>query len=110
MCIPITLDVPVVSVDGTELGIARDILCANAHAESPTSGTVQPAAIRWAMEDADLWLRVERRDGPDLFVPFGEIVETRSDGVELAISADEADRRRGDRPPPGLPVREGLPA
>ena len=108
MCIPITLDVPVVWIDGTELGIAREILCANAHAEPPTLGTVEPAAIRSSMDDADLWLRVERLDGSELFMPFGEIVETRSDGVELAISADEADRRRGDQPPAGLAVRGGL--
>lgn len=102
MCIPINLNVPVVTDDQREIGIARDILCA-----CPGDHTAHGGAALSAFDvnlDGDLWLHVTRVALPDLFIPFGEIVETRSDGVRLHVSADELGQRGWDRPPASLPV------
>jgi hypothetical protein len=103
MCIPIELDVPVVTIDGQEIGIAREILC-------PCPGDLAgvPAAV--AAHDAeshgsnDLWLRVTRAARSDLYVPFGEIAETRADGVQLRITEDELAGHAWDRLPLRVPV------
>ena len=101
MCIPIDLDVPVLSADGVELGTAREILCTSSHEEAPDD---TPAPIRRAGPSDDLWLRASRPLGLDLYIPFGEITETRADGVRVRVTADGAERRGWDTPPPGLPV------
>lgn len=101
MCIPIEIDIPVVTLDQREIGIAREILCpcpgdvvgsVAAHASAPMTGT------------GDLWLRVTRSARPDLYVPFGEIAETRPDGVRLRIAEPEIAGRGWERPPLGVPV------
>ena len=68
MCIPIELDVPVVTFDWHEIGIAREILCpCPGHVGAPSSA---PSS---AHSDTDLWLRVTRSARRDLYIPFGEI-------------------------------------
>ncbi len=99
MCIPIDLDVPVLSADGVELGTAREILCASSHEAEPD---VEPTPIRRTNPSDDLWLRATRPFGPDLYIPFAEIAETRADGVRLRATADAAERRGWDAAPPDL--------
>lgn len=101
MCIPINLDVPVVTHDQHEIGIARDILCA---CPGDHDGGSSIAAFDAVGGNDDLWLRVSRAALPDLYIPFGEIVETRPTGVLL--HTDEADvRLRGwERSPMALPI------
>ena len=103
MCIPIALDVPVLTRDEVELGTAREILCTSPHEDSG-SLVAEPTPIRGTAGSGDLWLRVDRAGYSDLFVPFGEIVETRSEGVSLAVTAAEAAARGWDRVPPDLPL------
>jgi hypothetical protein len=103
MCIPIELDVPVVTLDQHEIGIAREILCPcpgdlNAGAAAP------PSSLDAAYGPTDLWLRVTRSARPDLYIPFGEIAETRADGVRLRVPESALQRREWERPPAGLPV------
>jgi hypothetical protein len=102
MCIPINLNVPVVTDDQHEIGIARDIMCAcpgdHAAHGSTTLSMFDTSA------DGSLWLRVTRPALPDLFIPFGEIAETRSDGVRLHVSAEDLALRGWERPPVSLPV------
>lgn len=103
MCIPIELDVPVVTVDWQEIGIAREILC-------PCPGELAGAPADAGAHDAgshgesDLWLRVTRAARSDLYVPFGEIAETRADGVRLRITEDDLAAHAWERPPGGVPV------
>jgi hypothetical protein len=94
MCIPIELDVPVVTLDQHEIGIAREIICS-------CPGEL---ASEMAHLDGDLWLRVTRAARPDLYVPFGEIAETRSDGVRLRIEESGLSHRGWERPPVSLPI------
>lgn len=103
MCIPINLDIPVVTHDQHEIGIARDILCScpGDHANHTSS---MMSAFDAVGGGGDLWLRVSRAALPDLFIPFSEIIETRSDGVLLHVDDSEVRRRGWDRPPAALPV------
>ena len=100
MCIPIELDVPVVTLDQHEIGIAREILC-------PCPGELGMATSTHLDEpfgQTDLWLRVTRSALRDLYIPFGEIAETRPDGVRLRIPKADLARHDWERPPAGLPV------
>lgn len=103
MCIPIELDVPVVTLDHHEVGIAREILC-------PCPGDLSASAspllgsLDSTPSPTDLWLRVTRAARPDLYIPFGEIVETRPDGVQLRAAQADLGRHDWERLPPGLPV------
>jgi hypothetical protein len=99
MCIPIELDVPVVTLDRREIGIAREILC-----PCPGDLSYSSSPADTAYSDADLWLRVTRSARRDLYIPFGEIAETRPNGVRLRISEAELARHNWERPPVGLPV------
>lgn len=102
MCIPINLDVPVITDDQHEIGIARDIMCA-----CPGDHAAHGGSLLSALDvnvSGDLWLRVSRAALPDLFIPFGEIMETRSDGVRLHVDAAELAQRGWDRPPVPLPI------
>ena len=101
MCIPIDLDVPVLSADGVELGTAREILCASSHEAEPD---VEPTPIRRTSPSDDLWLRATRPFGLDLYIPFAEIAETRADGVRLHVTAEAADARDWEAVPPDLAV------
>ena len=105
MCIPIDLDVPVLSTDGVELGTAREILCASSHEDQPDG---EPTPIRSTGPSGDLWLRASRPLGLDLYIPFGEIAETRADGVRLRVPADRAEQRGWDTVPPELAVDRAL--
>ena len=103
MCIPIELDVPVVTLDHREIGIAREIICpcpGDVGAAASTLGTTVDAAHK----PTELWLRVTRAALRDLYVPFGEIAETRPDGVRLRIRESDLARCDWERPPAGLPV------
>jgi hypothetical protein len=103
MCIPIELDVPVVTLDQHEIGIAREIICL-CPGDLATHASALPGSFDPVYGPGDLWLRVTRSALPDLYIPFGEIAETHSDGVRLRI--DEADIGQQDwaRPPAALPV------
>ena len=103
MCIPINLNVPVVTYDQHEIGIARDILC-SCPGDPATHAASAPSAIDSASSAGDLWLRVSRPALPDLFIPFGEIAETRPDGVQLHISEGELALHGWERPPAALPI------
>jgi hypothetical protein len=103
MCIPIELDVPVVTLDHREIGIAREILCP-CPGELSTGTSSLPATLDATPAQPDLWLRVTRSALRDLYVPFGEIAETRADGVRLRVPAADLDRRDWERPPVGLPI------
>jgi len=102
MCIPIELDVPVVTDDGQQIGIAREILCP-CPGEVTTSSRMS-GSLGSAYSPADLWLRVTRPVLSDLFVPFGEIAETRPDGVRLRIAESDVRTFGWERPPVGLAV------
>ncbi len=103
MCIPIELDVPVVTLDQREIGIAREILCPCPGDLSASTSTL-PTTPDTGYGPTDLWLRVTRSAHRDLYVPFGEIAETRPDGVRLRIRESDLARRDWQRPPAGLPV------
>jgi len=102
MCIPIELDVPVVTVDRQEIGIAREILC-------PCPGDLGSTGVAAGHGDglhgaSDLWLRVTRAARSDLYIPFGEIAETRADGVRLRIGEEALAQQSWTRPPAGVPT------
>lgn len=101
MCIPIDQDMPVRAADGVEVGTAREILCGAPHEDS---GGLEPVPIRRSVRSDDLWLRTARPIGADLYIPFGEIAETRADGVRLRVTAEEAGRRGWDATPPELQI------
>ena len=103
MCIPIELDVPVVTLDHREIGIAREILCP-CPGDLSASAACLPNTADAAHSPTDLWLRVTRSALRDLYVPFGEIAETRPDGVRLRLRESELARRDWERPPALLPV------
>jgi hypothetical protein len=103
MCIPIELDVPVVTRDDREIGIAREILCP-CPGEVATDSSALPSELSASYAPTDLWLRVTRPALSDLYVPFAEIAETRSDGVRLRVAEEEISRRSWQRPPLGLPI------
>lgn len=103
MCIPINLDVPVVTHDQHEIGIARDILCA-CPGEHGNHGSGMVNAFDAVGGGGDLWLRVSRAALPDLFIPFSEILETRSDGVLLRVDRPDLVLRGWERPPAALPI------
>ena len=84
MCIPIELDVPVMTLDSQQVGIAREILCP-CPGEVATSSSADPEAVATTYSSTDLWLRVTRPLAPDLYIPFGEIAETRTNGVLLRV-------------------------
>jgi hypothetical protein len=94
MCIPIELDVPVVTLDQHEIGIAREIIC-SCPGDDASEGSIL---------GGDLWLRVTRAARRDLYIPFGEIAETRPDGVRLRIEESGLSRPDWERPPASLPV------
>jgi len=111
MCIPIDLDVPVLAMDGVEVGTAREILCACAHQDDQGMNghaEVAPTPIHRAAPSEDLWLRATRPLGLDLYIPFGEIAETRADGVRLRVTAEAAERRGWDDVPADLPARRAV--
>ena len=101
MCIPIELDVPVVSLDGHEIGIAREILCP-CPGEIPTSSAFVSQSLAATYGPSDLWLRVTRPYVSDLFIPFGEIAETRADGVCLRLPEDRIAVSAWEGPPTGV--------
>jgi hypothetical protein len=103
MCIPIELEVPVVTLDQHEIGIAREILCP-CPGDFGSSGSALPDSCESSHGSSDLWLRVTRAARTDLYVPFGEIAEARPDGVRLRITEDGIARTTWERPPAGLPV------
>lgn len=103
MCIPIELDVPVVTLDQHEIGIAREILCP-CPGEISASVSTLPSSLDADYRPTDLWLRVTRSARRDLYVPFAEIAETRPDGVRLRIRESDIARRDWERPPAGVPV------
>lgn len=109
MCIPIGLNVPVLTVDGSELGTASDILCPYPHADELVAGAGYADPLATMSEKADLWLRVERAGADDLFVPFREILEVRPEGVRLGVSSYEVPSRDWSRVPAGLAV-DAVPA
>jgi hypothetical protein len=103
MCIPIELDVPVMTLDGRQVGIAREILCP-CPGEVTTSSAHAPDDLAASYGPTDLWLRVTRALAPDLYVPFGEIAETRPDGVLLRLIQAEVGAASWERPPASLPI------
>ena len=103
MCIPIELDVPVVTVDQREIGVAREILCP-CPGDLNANASILPNSADAAHQPTDLWLRVTRSARRDLYIPFGEIAETRLDGVRLRVPEADLARRDWERPPAGLPV------
>jgi hypothetical protein len=107
MCIPIELDVPVLSADGREVGTAREIACPcpGDHADE---GMVKAHGGMSTSSGGDLWLRVERPARADLYIPFVEIAETRPDGVQLRASWNELDADAWARIPTGFPVPAGV--
>lgn len=103
MCIPIELDVPVMTLDSRQVGIAREILCP-CPGEIATSPSIAPSSVDAAYAFTDLWLRVTRPLASDLYIPFGEIAETRPDGVLLRVIQAEVRDASWDRPPANLPI------
>jgi hypothetical protein len=103
MCIPIELDVPVMTLEGKQVGIAREILCP-CPGEVATTTPALPEAVESTYSTTDLWLRVTRPLAPDLYIPFGEIAETRPDGVLLRVVQAEVRAASWDRPPLELPI------
>ncbi|MGE3267295.1 MAG: hypothetical protein AB7P40_01015 [Chloroflexota bacterium] len=103
MCIPINLDVPVVTHDQHEIGIARDIICPGA-GDPGTHTSAVPGACNAAGGQDDLWLRVSRSALPDLFIPFAEIAETRADGVQLQARQSELTLHQWEGRPSALAV------
>jgi hypothetical protein len=103
MCIPIELDVPVVTADGRQVGIAREILCP-CPGEVATGASTASGPLGSTYSPSDLWLRVTRPALSDLFVPFGEIAETRPDGVQLRAAEANLGAYGWERPPAGLAV------
>jgi hypothetical protein len=103
MCIPIELDVPVVTFDNHEIGIAREILCP-CPGDIVAGSSTLPGALDAAFAPTDLWLRVTRPALSELFIPFGEIAATRPDGVRLRVTEAELTRRDWKRPPANLPI------
>lgn len=104
MCIPIELDVPVVTLDGEQIGIAREILCPCPGEVPSSSSTLASDSLAATYSPTDLWLRVTRPLQSDLYVPFGEIAETRADGVLLRLPGAMLSISAWERPPAGLPV------
>jgi hypothetical protein len=103
MCIPIELDVPVVTRDDEELGIAREILCP-CPGDIVAGSAALPGGLDATYAPTDLWLRVTRPARSDLYIPFGEIAETRPDGVRLRLASADIESRHWQRLPAGLPV------
>jgi hypothetical protein len=103
MCIPIELDVPVLTLDWQEIGTAREILCP-CPGDAEGGSSALPSSPDGARGPSDLWLRVTRAARPDLYIPFGEIAETRHDGVRLRVAESEIERRSWEVSPAGLPV------
>ncbi|MDP8923101.1 MAG: DUF2171 domain-containing protein [Chloroflexota bacterium] len=103
MCIPIDPDMPVRAADDVEIGTAREILCGAPHEDA---GDLEAVPIQRSVRSDDLWLRTARPDGADLYIPFGEIAETRADGVRLRVTTEEAVRRGWDAIPPVLQIGE----
>jgi hypothetical protein len=103
MCIPIELDVPVVTVEGQQIGIAREILCP-CPGDVVTSSSANAGPLGSTYSPSDLWLRVTRPAQSELYVPFSEIAETRADGVRLRAAESDLSRYGWERPPAGLAV------
>ena len=103
MCMPIELDVPVMTLDSQQVGIAREILC-SCPGEIATSPSADPEAVASTYSATDLWLRVTRPLAPDLYIPFGEIAETRADGVLLRVIGAEVRDASWEQPPAALPI------
>jgi hypothetical protein len=101
MCIPIELDVPVMTADQREVGTAREITCPcpGDHADD---GMMDGHGAS-SQSEADLWLRVERPGQADLYIPFVEIAETRADGVRLRAYWDDLEAHHWERLPAGFP-------
>src|SRR5262249_39279317 len=101
--IPIELDVPVVTRDDQEIGIAREILCpcpGDIASNRPAPHTAPDASCT----ESDLWLRVTRPALSELYIPFGEIAETRSDEVRLRVTQAELASQNWRRLPASLPI------
>ncbi len=107
MCIPVALDVPVLTDDDVELGTAREIICPHVGRETASAAVGGPLPIQERAPDADLWLRVERIADADLFIPFSAIAEVCLEGVRLSVSAAESEYRDWDRPPAGVKMPAG---
>jgi hypothetical protein len=105
MCIPIELDVPVMTLDLEDVGTAREIACP-CPGDSDAGVDVSPIAT--VPTGGDLWLRVERPGRPDLYIPFVEIAETWADGVRLRVTAEALGQRDWERLPHGFPVPVGV--
>ena len=103
MCIPIELDVPVLTIDQHEVGTAREIICS-----CPADDGMNSPAADLGVPSGDLWLRVERAARRDLYVPFGEILETRPDGVSLRVTRDDLARQDWEGLPPGVKLPAGI--
>lgn len=106
MCIPIELDVPVVTADQCEIGVAREIICP-CPGDPPVERTVGAGSLD--TPSGDLWLRATRPGRPDLYIPFAEIAEAWAECVRLRLDADEVERAGWERIPPGItpPARVG---
>ena len=104
MCIPIELDVPVVTLDQQEVGTAREIACP---CPGDSNAGVDVSQIAAVPTGGDLWLRVERPGRPDLYIPFVEIAETWVDCVRLRVTSEALSQREWERLPPGFPVPAG---
>jgi len=106
MCIPIELDVPVVTADQREVGTAREITCP-CPGDHVDDGVID-ALDASSQSGTDLWLRVERPGAADLYIPFVEIAETRPDGVRLRAYWDDLEGHHWERLPSGFPVPAGV--
>jgi len=102
MCIPIELDVPVITADQREVGTAREITCP-CPGEHADDGMIDAHGASGGSSGSDLWLRVERPAQADLYIPFVEIAETRADGVRLRAYWDDLDDQQWERLPLGFP-------
>ena len=71
---------------------------------SPTSASTVSPSLAATYSPTDLWLRVTRPFVSDLFIPFGEIAETRADGVLLRLPDDQMTTSAWERPPAGVPI------
>jgi hypothetical protein len=103
MCIPIELDVPVITLDNRPVGIAREILCP-CPGEISSGLTDAHGDLAATYSPTDLWLRVTRPLASDLYIPFSEIAETRADGVLLRAIQAEVGGARWEIPPACLPI------
>lgn len=103
MCIPIELDVPVVTLDHHEIGTAREIICA-CPADGGSDQSLGLGLFGPSESGDELWLRVTQPGHDDLYIPFGQIAATLADGVRLRVTRDDVSAYHWERIPAGLPV------